>query len=479
MKLMTKINKTVASAVCLAIISTTISFPVQASSATDRVKEVLELLEKNHVSGSSDEELGDAAIEGMLYALDDPYSQYFTEEEMKQFQNAIGNEYVGIGIRLGTDSEGIYIVEVFQNSPAAKSGIKAGDHITSVNAKSTKKMLVSDVIDAVSGKEGSSVLLRIQSGTSSRLITVPRASITMPIVQSKWLAEGVGYIELSTFSEDAGKKFAEALQVMKNKGLKSLVFDLRDNSGGYVDSALEIAKQFIKEGVLMHTRNKDGKDDPIFITGGTAADFDVVVLVNENSASASEILAGALQDYGVAKIIGTKTYGKGVVQSLWPLTSGGYLKITYEEYYTPNQHKVHKEGIQPNTMVSGATAQLITGLRASGVQQFTLKLGKDKVILNNAIFYQTVHVIREGKKVYVPSSLLAALVGGKVAWDAKKHAVAISANGVQASFTVQSGGVKVKDGSSYVNIDQLTAKFPQLHIAESSSEVTFQYSKGK
>jgi carboxyl-terminal processing protease len=246
-----------------------------------------------------------------------------------------------------------------------------------------------------------------------------------------------------------------------------------------VDAAANIAKQFVREGVLMHTRDVSGKDDPILINGGTEAAFEVVVLTNELTASASEILTGALQDYKVAKVIGTKTYGKGVVQSVWPLSAGGYLKITYEEYFTPNQHQVHKLGIKPDLNVEGYTPQLITGLYEAGITELALTIKKDTVKINGLELLGSVDVIREGSKVYLPAKLLAAAVNGKVHYNPSNKLLTVAKGLQKGNYKLQAQGVKVKAGISYIELGLFKKAFNQLSWSQTESGVQVQIKEVK
>jgi carboxyl-terminal processing protease len=276
--------------------------------------------------------------------------------------------------------------------------------------------------------------------------------------------DGTGYIKLSSFSSEADELFAAKLQELKLKPIQSLVIDLRDNGGGLLDTATNIAKLFIKEGVLIHTNDRNHIDTPINLQGGSSVDFPVFVLMNENSASASEVLAGALQDYKKATIIGTKSYGKGSVQSIFPLSNGGVLKVTIEEYLTPNNHKVNKVGITPDIESLGDIPQLLTALQAAGTHSFKLTHNHNEITLNDQVLTGENYTVRTlGNKTYVPSRVLAALIEGSVSWNGTSKEIQISASDKKEVFAISPEGALIEKGTTYLELNNFSSKFPQLH----------------
>ncbi|MGO4273834.1 S41 family peptidase, partial [Paenibacillus sp. TAF58] len=290
--------------------------------------------------------------------------------------------------------------------------------------------------------------------------------------------DGVGYIQITDFSSDADEDFGKQLTDLQAKGLKSLILDVRNNPGGLVDTAQNIAKHFVKDGVLIHTRDRNGVDDPVLITGGTELSIPVYILANENSASASEVLSGALQDYNVAKVIGMQTYGKGSVQQLYQLDKNSALKVTVEEYLTPNKRKVNKVGITPDIKVDGASAQLITALQTAGITDINVEISKHSVTYNGVEIGSGFGNFRENGKLYASTRGLAALIGATITWNDKTRMVDISDSKGTHSIPVEADKLIIENGTSYVNVDLFDDYFPQLQVMDQGENVSIRAVKG-
>jgi carboxyl-terminal processing protease len=467
----TSIRKSIRRGLLILSLSTVCILPVTSlayaagstTAPTAIVDDVFKLLQDNHVSGVNPQKLSDNAIEGMIKGLNDPYTVYFNPKQWTEFQHALEQNYVGIGVRLSTDEQGVYITEVFAGSPAASAGVLVGDYITGVNGKKMKDVKVDALIDSVLGEENTNVTITLTRNHKDIDLTMPRKAIQLPVVTSKQFSDGTGYIELSSFSSDADELFAAKLKELKLNQLKSLIIDLRNNGGGLLDTAANIAKLFIKDGVLIHTSDRNHIDNPIMLQGGTSVDFPVYVLVNENSASASEVLAGALQDYKLATVIGSKSFGKGSVQSIFPLSNGGVVKVTIEEYLTPKNHKVNKVGITPDIEALGSVPQLLTALQTAGTHNLKLTHDRNQITINEQTFsgdYYTVRTV--GKKIYVPSRILAAMIQGTITWNGSTKAVQISQAQKKEVFTLSSQGTLIDRGTTYLDLESFSRKFPKL-----------------
>ena len=303
-----------------------------------------------------DEKLLEGAMKGMADAIGDPYTVYMNQDEFVTFIESSQGSFYGIGAQLGIRDNNVTIIAPVEGSPAEKAGLKAGDIILKVDDYEVNELNTEAVVSRVRGEEGVPVTLTIKrEGVENPLeIEIVRAEIKTESVKGEILEDGIGYIQLTTFSdEEVSDKFAEKLNELKQQGMKKLILDLRGNPGGYLNECVEIASNFIPEGeVITYTIDKYDKKVISNSLGGDAIGMPLVVLVDGGSASASEVVTGALRDYEVATIVGTRTFGKGIVQQLRVLPNDmGGLKVTTSKYYTPNGENIHGTGIEPNIVV--------------------------------------------------------------------------------------------------------------------------------
>ncbi|MNQ99156.1 Carboxy-terminal processing protease CtpB precursor [compost metagenome] len=289
----------------------------------------------------------------------------------------------------------------------------------------------------------------------------------------------MGYVQITDFSEEADEEFDKKLSALQEKGLKSLILDVRDNPGGYLETAQNIAKHFVKDGVLIHTQDRNGIDDPVLIQDGNPLAIPVYILANENSASASEVLSGALQDYGVAKVIGTQTFGKGSVQQLFQLPDTSMLKVTIEEYLTPKKRKVNKVGITPDMQVEGVAAQLITALHETGVPEIQVMFTKHGVTYNGNDLGYGFGNYYENDKLFASTRGLAALIGAKITWNNANRTVDITDDKGTHAFPIEAGKLTIVNGMSYINVDLFDDYFPQLKVMHQGENVFIQAVKEK
>lgn len=447
----------------------------ELNAETDKQKdEIVSLIINNHVSGISKSKLNTESIETIISSLGDPYTQYFNPDEWKQFMDMLENNYVGVGIRVGLDEQGFYVNEVFPDTPALSAGMQDGDYIVAVEGKSTKGLTTDELVSRITGAEGTEVHITILRENKRINLTMARKAIHIPALTSRMFDNGTGYIRISSFSSDADELFAAQLKEMQAKGLKSLVIDVRNNPGGLLDTAASMASQFIKKGSLIHTVDRTKKETAYPVTGENPLMIPVTMLVNEYSASASEVLAGALQDYNLATIMGAKTYGKGSVQSLFELTEGGMLKLTIQEYLTPLKHKVNQVGITPDLNVLGDVSQLITALQHAGPIDIELILKPHTLSINGQVFNDRFKVIRENGAVYVPSRVLAAIVEGNIAWEASTRSVRIEGQSVKGAFDSNEQGMKLEGGASYIDLTYFQAQFPEFDWQDQDGQLLLQ-----
>lgn len=305
----------------------------------------------NYYIGEIDEsKLLDGAIKGYVDGLGDEYSEYMTKEEWEEYQTAALGNYVGIGIYMGVDKDGNTIVSSpIKDSPAEKAGIKTEDIIVEVNGENVLGIDSALVASKIKGEAGTKVHIKVARKSEYLEFDIIRQEIKIYHVETEMKNGNIGYISLLTFDEGCADELKKAIKDLEGKGAKKFILDLRYNGGGLVDEALEIANFFIpKDKEVLITVDSEGKKVVTKTERDNITNADLVVLVNEYSASASEILAGALKDHNRAKLVGTKTYGKGVIQNVFSLLDGSVLKLTIAEYFTPKETKINKEGIKPD-----------------------------------------------------------------------------------------------------------------------------------
>lgn len=308
------------------------------------------VLEEKYMGEIDDEALIEGAIKGYVSALGDPYTTYYTKEEMDELMEETTGNYVGIGIymTLDIDNNAIYVVKPMEGSPAEEAGIQAGDLITKVDGKEYSGEELDQASNAIKGEEGTTVKLEIlRDGETQELEVERRKIVVSHIVEKKF--DNVGYLLIEDFDGGCAKEFEEKYKELESQGIDRLIIDLRNNGGGVVDEAVSIADMLLdKDDTILITKDKKGNEEITKSEHNPTITMPVVVLTNGYSASASEILVGALQDNERATIVGTKTYGKGVIQEVDRLNDGSGLKITIEEYYTPNKNEINKVGIEPD-----------------------------------------------------------------------------------------------------------------------------------
>lgn len=302
----------------------------------------------------------EGAYKGLVAGLNDPYSSYMTAEEYETWVATATGEYSGVGITFTQDEDGNFVVvSVTDDSPAADAGIREGDIIKTVDGQEYSDL---DVIgNAIRGEEGSEIEITYIRDGEEKSVTMTREKITQHSVEHRMLDGNIGYISISSFIETTGEDFSQALKELEEDGAQGLVLDLRDNGGGLVDACVQVADEFLDEGVVVYVEDRDGNRTDYDAKDGKT-DLKTVVLVNENSASASEILAAALQDNGF-EIVGQTTYGKGVIQSTAQMEDGSALKLTIMQYFSPDGNAINEKGVTPDHQVaneenSGEDAQL-------------------------------------------------------------------------------------------------------------------------
>lgn len=313
-----------------------------------------EIMDKYYLGDIDETKLEEGAIKGYIEGLDDPYTEYISKEDMDTYLDDTMGNFVGIGIYMikNTKYDKIQVLSTIKGSPAEKAGIQAGDLIVSVDGVEYKADDMTTVSNKIKGQEGTKVTVELLRGSENVKYELTRAKVKVNQVEGKVISNDIGYIKFTSFDETTAEDFKAQYQELAKKNIKSLIIDLRNNGGGIVDQALEIADYIAdKDSVLLYEVDKNSKETVRKAKTEPIINMPIVILTNENTASASEILAGALKDLGKAKTVGTTTYGKGVIQQILKLNDGSGLKITIEEYQTPNKNKINKVGIEPDEKV--------------------------------------------------------------------------------------------------------------------------------
>ncbi len=324
------------------------------SDITATLNRYKKIIDKYYLGEIDEEKLKEGAIKGYIEGLDDPYTEYISKEDMKDYLDDTMGNFVGIGIYMVKNAEAnkIQVLAPIKNSPAEKAGILPGDLIMAVDDVTYTGEEMSVVSNKIKGEEGTSVKVEIMRGNETKTFDLKRESIKVNPVEGKVLENQIGYIEFSSFDEGTAEDFKTKYEELEKQGIESLIIDLRNNGGGIVDEALEIADYIADKGsVLLYEVDKNNKEEVKKAESDPIINLPIVILTNENTASSSEILAGALKDLGKAKICGIKTYGKGVIQQVLTLADGSGLKITAEKYLTPNKTEINKIGIEPDEKV--------------------------------------------------------------------------------------------------------------------------------
>lgn len=373
---------------------------------TRLLAEVLEHVRAEYVDDISDQELIEAAIRGLIADLD-PHSAFLDPEELNEIRISTAGEYSGVGIEVALENGTVNVVTPLEGGPAARAGVRAGDRIVAVDEVPVNVGNLNDTIDRMRGKPGSKVKITIARGelVAPLHFTLARAAVQVHSVKHQLLEPGLGYVKISHFSETTTPDLEQALKKLKQQShgeLRGLVLDLRDNPGGLLEAAIGVSDVFLDEGVIVSANGRaaDARFEVDAEPGDALDGAPIVALVNGGSASASEIVAGALKDHHRATIVGQQTYGKGSVQTVMPLSDGHAIKLTTSRYYTPSGASIHKTGIKPDVVIDakdlqahdGADAQKTAGDPAADYE-LRLALG----LLKNDSPAAAAHPIRQSR----------------------------------------------------------------------------------
>ncbi len=320
--------------------------------SVQKAKTIESLIDKYYLDQIDNDELESYLYKGLMAGLGDPYSTYYTAEEYKELTEDTEGVYRGIGVTMQKDvsTGAVTVVKCFEGAPGAEAGLQPQDQLVKVNGEDITDKELSEVVKMIKTSESDTVTLTIlREGESDyREVEVTLDTVEAPMVEHEMLDDKIGYITINQFAETTASQYETALEDLNNQGMERLIVDVRDNPGGLLTSVCDVLDSMLPEELLVYTEDKNGKKSEYNATGTDQFDKPMVVLVNGNSASAAEIFSGALQDYKVAKLVGTTTFGKGIVQQIFNLSDGSAVKMTISKYYTPSGRCIHGTGLEPD-----------------------------------------------------------------------------------------------------------------------------------
>ena len=331
------------------------------SSHVQKIEYLEKMIDQEYLGEVDNAEMAEGIYAGLVYGLGDVYSRYYTADEYAQETASTDGAYAGIGVSIQKNKNGgVQIAECYEGGPGAEAGLQTGDVITAINDADVTDMELSDVVSLIRENKDNTIVLTVfrENEEKSREISVDVTDVELPSVFGEMLNKKTGYIQITQFTGVTPQQYKDMFAELKDKGMERLVIDLRDNPGGLLTSVCDILREILPEGLIVYTEDKYGNREEETCDGKHQLDMPLAVLVNENSASASEIFAGAVQDHEVGTIVGTTTYGKGVVQELRQLSDGSAVKLTVSNYYTPNGNSINKVGIKPDVEVKLASELL-------------------------------------------------------------------------------------------------------------------------
>ncbi len=327
--------------------------PQLTDEVIEKIDTLMQVIDYYYLYDYDEDEMIDAIYKAVMDSLGDPYSIYYTEEEYNSFLESSSGSYCGIGVVVQQNMQTgiVTAVRPYQNCPGYEAGIRPGDLILAVDGTDITGMDLNAAVALIRGEEGTSVTITLQRDEEKFDVEVTRRHIDVETVTYRMLDDNIGYIQVDEFDEVTAKQFSEALDTLIDQGMEALVIDIRNNPGGLLNVVVDMLDEILPEGVIVSVKDKNGKTEEYRSDAETKLDVPLAVLVNGNSASASEIFAGAVKDYGVGTIVGTTTFGKGIVQTIFSLNDGTGMKLTIEDYYTPSGNSIHKIGVSPDVEI--------------------------------------------------------------------------------------------------------------------------------
>lgn len=349
------------------------------------LSDIMDIINENYVGEKQvdKKELMQGAIKGMIEALDDPHSNYFTKTELESFKEDIKGTYVGVGMVVQKrPNEALTVVSPIEDGPAFKAGVKPKDKIIAIDGESVYKLTSEESVKKLKGEPNTKVKVTVlrDKAKEPKDIEITRAVVELKYVKQRMLDNNIGYLRLTQFGENVYPDVRKALEELQKNGMKGLIFDLRSNPGGALDQSIKIASMFLKEGKVVSVKSKDGNEQVSNREGKYYGDFPLVVLINGGSASASEIVSGAIKDNKRGILVGEKTFGKGSVQTLIPLPDGDGMKLTIAKYYTPSGICIHGIGIEPDVKVEEKDGYMLFDSMVTNIDENESKENRKELI---------------------------------------------------------------------------------------------------
>lgn len=428
--------------------------------AAQSLLEVFYLLKDHHYAHPDEAMLIQGAIRGMLETIDDPYSEYFSPEQYRRYIDAINMQYVGIGVVLSVaaDGSGLFLERVFPDTPASDAELAVGDKIIAIDGKTVRPDNAEQMLQAIPKEEGAKVKLTLLRDGKRLTKTLVTRTFHIPDVLSEDLGDGIAYVSILTFGENTFNTLAEEMTRLRSSGARGLVLDLRGNGGGFMGTALEIADLFLSKGTLVYLHDENG-DLIGYEADAFAVDLPLAVLIDGQSASAAELLAGALQKNGRAVLIGERSFGKATMQSLVELSNGGVLKVTVDNWLLPDRSNIDGKGLVPNirmTRPEAAVNAAVQWLLPERRQRLQLSLKDRTGVLNGDIrLYDVPDIVRENGTWYFPLRYIIESFGSEVRWDDKQKRV---------RFDLNRRSITVDPARGLISIDGSSARFPGVFL---------------
>ena len=349
------------------------------------LSDIMDILNENYVGEKKIDKkiLLQGAVKGMLESLDDPHSNYFTKAELESFKEDLKGTYVGVGMVVQKRvNEPLTVVSPIEDGPAFKVGVKPKDKIVAIDGEATYKLTSEESVKKLKGEPNTKVKVTVyrESTKETKDIEIERAVVELKYVKHRMLDDKIGYLRLTQFGENVYPDVKKAMEDLQKNNMKALVFDLRSNPGGALDQAIKISSMFLKEGRVVSVKSKEGAEQVSNREGKYYGDFPLVILINGGSASASEIVAGAIKDNKRGILVGEKSFGKGSVQTLIPLPDGDGMKLTIAKYYTPSGISIHGKGIEPDVVVEEKEGYMLFDSMVTNIDEAGTKENKKEII---------------------------------------------------------------------------------------------------